>query len=348
MSKADLAVYIGRFQPFHLGHAFALQRALELAHKVLVLVGSAEAPSTIKNPWSESERIEMIRGAFPNESAAGVIKFDTLLDYPYSDTEWISQVRDAVNYNFPHAKNIILVGHEKDASSFYLQLFKDWKYVDTGFMDLGEDVEFAIDSTKIREFLFEGRPQYIKGLVPENVYPQIVASSRTPEWGELQKEYKFIKSYRKSWEAAPFPPIFVTTDVVCIASGSILMVKRGQNPGKGLWALPGGFLDQVEGIEDGAIRELIEETNIKLQPEVLKRCIKHVQVFDRRGGVSSEDRGRIITHAHVIKLDDSKELPKVRGGDDAAEAVWVPIYAVNRKNCFSDHYHIIDALRSHF
>ena len=111
-----------------------------------------------------------------------------------------------------------------------------------------------------------------------------------------------------------------------------------------MYALPGGFIDQAEGIDDCAIRELLEETNIKLQPEVLKRCIQHVQVFDRRGGVSQEDRGRIITHVHLIKLDDQKELPKVRGGDDAAVARWVPLGEIDQRKMFSDHGHILEAM----
>ena len=344
MQQADLAVYIGRFQPFHLGHAHAVKRGLELAKNVLVLTGTTGGPRTIKNPWTTNERHSMIEWQFLREIADGRLTLDEILDYPHSDTEWIAGVLSAVRFHYPDAKRIILIGHEKDASSFYLRMFPQWKFVDTGYEQL-KSGEFNIDATQIRSQLFLGKPQYIRGLVSEPVFNYLSNCSQKDAWfQELATEFDFIQKYRASWASAPFPPIFVTTDAVVVGAGHVLLVKRGQNPGKGLWALPGGFLDQVEGIEQGAIRELIEETNIKLQPEVLERLIHAVKVFDRRGGVSCEDRGRIITHAHLIKLDDTRELPKVKGADDAAEARWVPIDEVTRENMFSDHYFILQSM----
>ena len=66
----------------------------------------------------------------------------------------------------------------------------------------------------------------------------------------------------------------MTVDAVVVQSGHILLVKRGDMPGKGLWALPGGFLNQEETMLDGAIRELKEETKIKVPVPVLKGSIK--------------------------------------------------------------------------
>ena len=205
--------------------------------------------------------------------------------------------------------------------------------------------ERRIDATKIREFFFEDNIQYTVGCLAREVREHIMyVKNQHPEaFEDLKYEYEMVKKYRASWSTAPFPPIFVTTDAVVVQSGHLLMIKRGQRPGKGLWALPGGFLDQSERIEDCAIRELIEETEIKLQPEVLRRCIVDVEVFDRAGGVTSADRGRIITHVHLFKLQDDKELPKVRGADDACEARWVPISEINPREIFSDHYSIIEA-----
>lgn len=344
--KANLAIYIGRFQPFHSGHEHAIKKGFELAHNVLVLVGSTGGPRTIKNPWTFSERQNLIlqNPAFEKEAKSGKLFTAKILDHPYSNTQWIQEVLATVaRFSQPNDK-IILIGHDKDASSFYLKMFPQWKFIDTGFTSLGDDVEFAIDATQIREMLFDNKPQYMRGLVPDNVFSFLVNSTKQDYWQDLIQEYNFIKAYRKSWSHAPFPPIFVTTDAIVVGAGHVLLVKRGENPGKGLWALPGGFLDQVEGIEQGAIRELIEETSIKLQPEVLERLIHAVKVFDRRGGVSSEDRGRIITHAHLFKLDDTRELPKVHGADDAAEAKWVPLSDLSRNNMFSDHFHILQSM----
>lgn len=343
--KADLAVFIGRFQPFHLGHEYAIQRALELAENVLVLVGDTGGPRTIKNPWTFEQREHLIMQCMNGDPRVTV---ERIYDYPYTEHDWIAQIQEVVfETAFElNAKKIIIVGHDKDSSSYYLNSFPQWKFIDTGYEDIGNGMLRQIDATEIRKMIFEDKLHYAGGVLNRAVVTWLANHRKDNKefYDELAKEYHFITQYRQSWASAPFPPVFVTTDALVIQSGHLLMVKRGQSPGKGLWALPGGFIDQREGIDDCAIRELIEETCIKLQPEVLKRCIRHVQVFDRRGGVSQEDRGRIITHAHLFKLDDNKDLPKVKGADDAAEARWIPLGELNNREIFSDHAHIIHAM----
>ena len=61
----------------------------------------------------------------------------------------------------------------------------------------------------------------------------------------LVEEQAYIKRYKDIWADAPYAPTFVTTDAVVIQSGHVLLVKRRTAPGKGLWALPGGFLKEV-------------------------------------------------------------------------------------------------------
>lgn len=354
--KADLAVFIGRFQPFHIGHEYAIRRALELAKQVLILIGDTGGPRTIKNPWTFEQRRHMIRRSFPEQtnsqrratSFEDRILIDRVYDFPYTEHEWIAQVQEIVGdiAGERSAKNIVMVGHDKDSSSYYLKLFPQWKFIDTGYEEIDNGIIRKIDATEIRNMIFEDKLQYATGVL-NNAVIEILANDRQANrvfYDELKQEYDFIRQYRASWASAPFPPVFVTTDAIVVQSGHILLVKRGQNPGKGLWAIPGGFIDQAEGIDECAIRELLEETSIKLQPEVLRRCIRHVQVFDRRGGVSQEDRGRIITHAHLFKLDDTKELPKVKGADDAAEAKWIPLGELNNREIFSDHSQIIHAM----
>ena len=58
--KYDYVVFIGRFEPFHIGHQEVVQRALEIAERVIILVGSSNQPRTIKNPWTFGNRKEMI------------------------------------------------------------------------------------------------------------------------------------------------------------------------------------------------------------------------------------------------------------------------------------------------
>jgi bifunctional NMN adenylyltransferase/nudix hydrolase len=146
-----------------------------------------------------------------------------------------------------------------------------------------------------------------------------------------------IKKYKKSWEAAPYAPTFVTTDAVVVQSGHVLLIERGAAPGEGLWALPGGFINQDETIEDAALRELREETKVKVPLPVLRGSIKANRVFDKP---DRDPRGRMITHAFLIELPPG-ELPAIKGSDDARHARWVPISDVEEAEMYADHYHII-------
>ena len=144
----------------------------------------------------------------------------------------------------------------------------------------------------------------------------------------------------------PYPPTFVTTDNVVIRSGHVLLIKRRYNPGKGLWALPGGFLDVSEKIEDGAVRELKEETRINITKKELRKSIVESKVFDHP---NRSLRGRTITHAYLYDLGYG-QLPEIKANDDASGAHWVPLSEAHRMEefFFEDHYDILVQLTSKF
>lgn len=108
----------------------------------------------------------------------------------------------------------------------------------------------------------------------------------------------------------------VTTDIVVFASHKhtikVLLVKRGNEPFKGKWALPGGFLNEDETAEECALRELKEETGLALKP----KQICQVRTFS---SLDRDPRGRTISICFSAFVD----YEKVAGGDDAAEAQWV-------------------------
>jgi bifunctional NMN adenylyltransferase/nudix hydrolase len=92
-------------------------------------------------------------------------------------------------------------------------------------------------------------------------------------------------------------------------------------------------------MEDAALRELREETGIKVPEKVLRGSIVGSRVFD---AIDRSQRGRTITHAFHIVLDDGEyNLPKVKGSDDAAQAQWIPISKLNSEEIFEDHADII-------
>jgi bifunctional NMN adenylyltransferase/nudix hydrolase len=345
----DLAVYIGRFQPFHNGHLHALLEAHKLASKVLVLIGTSESPRTPKNPWTFQERASMIMNAVEISNAlvgtGDLIPIPRRLnDFMYDDTKWVTRVQQEVDdfieqngdLRTGRAPRIVIVGHEKDASSYYLRMFPQWEFVDTG----AAQEKPVLEATKIRQLIFEDNLMYVQSVVPPNVYTFLSAWSSTTTYDGVRAEYDHYKEYKAKFASAPFPPTFLTADACVIQSGHVLLVRRKREPGKGLYALPGGFVNQHETMEDAALRELIEETNIKLQPDVLKRCIRYSKVFD---APHRSLRGRTVTQAFLIRLDDSKPLAKVKAGDDAEEAMWVPFNNVMsmRPEMFEDHYDMV-------
>ena len=343
-AKRDALVFIGRFQPFHNGHKAVIEAALEQAKEVVVVVGSSFAARDIRNPFTFEERKAMIAATFPNETASMYNTFGSLQqgprlhivpvsDYPYDDTKWVSAIQSIVDETVPNARDIGLIGHSKDSTSYYLNIFPRWKnHVEVPNVD-------GINATDIRDIMFrEGKSSELVNL-PEPVLNKVWNFMKTPQFIPLGMEYKMIKRYKEAWKAAPHPPTFNTVDAIVVQSGHVLLVKRGDMPGKGLWALPGGFLNQDETLLDGAIRELREETKIKVPPQILKDRVKDSKTFD---APNRSSRGRTITQAFLIDLGVG-ELPKVKGSDDAEKAFWVPLNEVvkQRNRFFEDHFHII-------
>lgn len=345
MERYDYGVVIGRFQPFHNMHLELLRRALAQCDRVIVVIGSCNVARTVKNPWTGDEREIMIRACFRDGSTHDEFELDEnrlrfvhARDYLYNDTLWLTAIQEQVyDQVFPGDDKIALFGHKKDESSFYLRYFPQWSFVDVG--RLGD-----VDATHVRELMFRHDLIGVKHLVPAPTYDAMTSFFQTgQQWTDLKSEFDHYVEYRARWKGAPFPPTFVTVDTVVTCSGHVLLVKRGYNPGKGLLALPGGFLDQRERIVDGALRELREETGIKVATNDLKDMIVDQKVFDHP---DRSLRGRTITHAFHIDLSRRfQKPPLVKGGDDAAKAFWMPLLEVfsNEAMFFDDHAHVIRA-----
>lgn len=336
-----LSIVIGRFQPLHNGHVDLISQAKRVADKTLVLVGSCNSPRTPKNPWTFEERRAMIRKTL-GENKDFIIR--PLEDYLYSDLDWCNAVQDHV-HEFAKDEDVILVGCNKDESTYYMNLFPQWKVLETKPLQTFDEGKKIIDATTVRKIYFETESvDDLKHLVPG------ATVERLGDWTEyhdkadsrflaLQNEYNMIKSYKEAWSKAPFPPTFVTTDAVVMCGSNILLVKRKFAPGKGLWALPGGFVNQNEFIQDSMLRELKEETKIKVHKNILRGSIKNQKVFDAPG---RSLRGRTITHAYLIVLNGYNGLPEVKGSDDAEDAKWVPLHKFYgmETQLFEDHWHI--------
>ena len=335
-ANTDVAVLIGRFQPFHHGHAALLKIALDAAPRVVLVLGSSYHACSPKNPFTWQERAAMI-GATLSAEQRQRVAFVAVRDY-YEDARWAGAVRREVEQIAPDAKRIALIGHQKDASSYYLNHFPHWELI-------AADAAFDIDATRIRRILFDAENMdvsldVIADLVPSAIRQYLKAWSLLPHFVALVQEHRAVEAYKAAWRGAPYAPIFCTVDAVVKAAGHVLLIQRGDFPGKGLWALPGGFLEQRERLLQGALRELSEETRLAVLPSSLIEALVAVTVFDHP---DRSLRGRTITHAHFFDLK-TEHLPEVEGADDAAHAVWVPIEQLlsMEEKFFDDHFHILN------
>lgn len=139
-----LAVYIGRFQPFHKQHKQVLLAAHSIADHVLVILGSHGSESTTKNPFSSEERMEIITKSITDDLVKKT-SFYAIADHP-DDMVWINKVEGVVDsYDFGR-QEIVLMANLKDESSYYLSFLNKWDRFGTGF-------DMTINATDIRQSL---------------------------------------------------------------------------------------------------------------------------------------------------------------------------------------------------
>jgi bifunctional NMN adenylyltransferase/nudix hydrolase len=337
--KYDFCVFIGRFSIFHNAHLAIIQQALERAKEVIIVIGSANTAPSVRNPWTAAERGEMIGSSFDPQINKR-LKFIFMRDYLYNDNMWVSVLQEKINSMTSQVEGakVALTGFESDETSFYLKLFPQFEFISF-------DKEFGFHASELRDKYFSHDVSY-KPMIPNGTLQFLEKFKDTSFFKTLKDEKDYIDRYKESWRGAPFVPIFCTVDCLVLKSGHILVVKRGRNPGKGLYAMPGGFVHPSEKLQEAALRELKEETGIKINIPELRKAITDHKVFD---DPMRSARGRVISHTYLIDLG-AGTLPLVKGGDDAALAHWLPLseYYLLEDQFFEDHFHIIGRLVSKY
>ena len=99
----------------------------------------------------------------------------------------------------------------------------------------------------------------------------------------------------------------------------VLLIQRGHDPYKGYWAIPGGMLEEEETLEEGAVRELFEETNALIMPGELRLAT----ACNRRDRV---EQVVIVAFSAVT----NKSGQRIMAGDDAVDVAWVPVSELPR------------------
>lgn len=349
--KKQVSVVIGRFNPPHRGHFHLIDKALENSDLVIICIGSHKTAPSSKNLFQTNEISSIIDAHYESDK----VKFCYIEDNMYSDTLWSISIKQQVNKLalaiLKEDFQVSLFGHDKDASSDYLTWFPNWNLVKVdAYIEDGR----VLHATDYRRWLLQPNEFKLSLKAALEVVTQMFSSDTAAfktmeilkekikkgdyEW--LAKEYAFYRDYKQSFDVLPYPPVFVTVDAVVFCNNHVLVIERAKSPGLGLLALAGGFIEQGETIEQGIIRELIEETKINVPIGKLKNSLIEVVVYD---APNRSLRGRTITHAGLIVLNGEKSLPMVKGADDAASAKWIPVdkVVINQNRYFEDHFHII-------
>ncbi len=138
------------------------------------------------------------------------------------------------------------------------------------------------------------------------------------------------------YDPTQFPPFAVTVDIVILTmSGgtlNVLLVRRGEAPYAGMWAIPGGFKRPNETLDEAARRELVEETGVDV-PSLLTQ-------FGAYGDPGRDPRMNVVTVGYLAVLRD---VGAIQAGTDATDAALTPISQVLNEDLdlAFDHVHIV-------
>lgn len=341
----NYTVFIGRFQPPHAGHLAVVKRALQDNNtKVIIAIGSTNRPRQVDNPFTFHERRELwlsILGELRDR-----VLFIALEDKDYLDNAWVFQVKHRVATAIwadgwsSRAEDIqvTLTGHAKDQSSYYLKYFPEWN------QDILKEGYDSYASTNIRNEFYEHYKKTSTLATQDMLYGKFQGAPDLiwePRFQEALREQAFEYDFDRNYDPSRYHINVLTVDAVVVCNGHVLCVVRKNRPGKGLWALPGGHINENEYLEDAMLRELREETQIDLSDRVLRSNIKLNRYFDKP---TRSRRARVITQAFLIHLTNEEKLPTIKGGDDASRAFWMPIDEVEYKDFFEDHAGVIEQM----
>lgn len=331
------AIFIGRFRPFHIGHLSAILQAFEHCpiQSMTILIGSSNRHRSVRNPFTSDEVIEMINTSLP-EHIKSRVSYAQIGDHS-NDEVWQSEVRKCAE-NATH-----LVGYDKDESSYYLKLFPELKLYQPTPYSIGNRI---LNGTDFRKLYFEQElfsSTYVQHL-PSGTINFLDKWASTHTYDDMQQEYRSSIDELNKFKDYPYEGHLniACADSVVVCAGHVLLVERKYSPGKGCLALPGGHKHEKETFLDAAIRELQEETCIKVPEKVLRGSVVEGSMFDNPNRSYPHTR---ITMGYCIHISPNPDntFPRVRAADDALSAKWYALNEVRdmQQRMYDDHYQII-------
>lgn len=221
----DYALYIGRFQPFHRGHLACVKYGFSVAKKIIIVVGGHYLAPSLTDPWTAQERKKLILSSF-TKTERKRIQFIFLRDRLYNEELWKENLIRDVQLNTESNSKIVIIGHVKDQTSYYLNIFPQWKFIETGNFH-------NLNSTNFRMGYFSHqKPSY--SAVPEQSIAFLKQFRRSKVFKTLQLEKECLQNHKQF--------LFV----LLIVGNYLLLKKRSDSPGKNLYSLPDSLDVSIE------------------------------------------------------------------------------------------------------
>lgn len=135
---------------------------------------------------------------------------------------------------------------------------------------------------------------------------------------------------------SPPSPVVGVGAVIWNDRGEIVLIRRGQEPRRGEWSIPGGKLEWGESVRDGILREVREETGL---------VVEILGLIDVVDSVRNDSRGAVLHHYVLIDFSVRHLSGELTAGSDAAEARWVPVTALQEYSLWTETRRIIETAR---
>ncbi|MBI2547334.1 MAG: nicotinamide-nucleotide adenylyltransferase [Candidatus Aenigmarchaeota archaeon] len=267
-------LFIGRFQPFHLGHFYVVNDMEKSDVNELVIgIGSAQIGYTAYNPFTAEERGQMIKRSLSLEIPYHIARINDINDYP----RWVTHVKSLTpEFHVVYSSNGIVK-----------RLFEECGYEVRPVTHVS-----MISATEIRQLMVTGGNW--QDYVPLGTRDVIFEVNGIERLKEITGKY--------------MNPA-VTADIIINYKGrGIVLIRRRHEPFRGYWALPGGFLNTgQESLETTARREVKEETSLTIE------CLELVGVYsnperDPRGPVVSVAYSTDVNEGEPKADDDASEV----------------------------------------
>lgn len=331
--RSGLAACVGHFVLPDEVQLELLRTALSRADRVRVFITRAFQSPSARQPFGWRERADMLAASLDNARLSR-IDFEPLREH-WDAKRTMRAVQAGLAPHHPAGTPVrcLWSGPEPEPEDRP----RGWSFEELGDTDARSEPRLdALYAAHEPEAAWRGMEDELAPGTRERVRAWL----GTPEFARLREEWRQVDREKKVWSAVPYPVTLVTVDAVVRSGGHVLLIERGRPPGRGLLALPGGFLEREDTVLQSALRELVEETGLPMTALAMRERLRGVKVFDHP---ERSQRGRVVTHAHFFDLGEAAP-PPVRGGDDAAAARWVPIAELGamESRLHDDHFHVID------